>query len=344
VPHEVKALLPGPHAQNPSPPRRCLITHTAMRLDRFDLNLLVALDVLLDECSVTRTAARLHIGQPATSAALARLREYFGDELLVLVGRRLVRTPLAESLVEPVRATLMQARATLARKPGFDAQSAQRRFLVCASDYAVTVLLAEVVRRARGLAPGVMLDIRNPAHDVFDVFERGAIDLLFMPEPYLAASPAPKARLFEDTHVAVVSADAPPEGAPLTMERYLDRRHVAVHYGNEDSNAFEERFLPRHGKQRHIDVTVASFSMVPLVLTGTDRMATLHRRQAEHFARHFPLRLLDLPFEMPPLVELMAWPAHLQDDPAHAWLRKLVQDCAAKLPAFDQGSDLRREA
>ncbi len=103
-----------------------------MRLDRFDLNLLVVLDALLEERNVTRASKRLHIGQSAASAALARLREYFGDELMVPVGRGLMPTPLAQSLAEPVRDTLLRARATIARKPAFDPASAERRFMVCA--------------------------------------------------------------------------------------------------------------------------------------------------------------------------------------------------------------------
>ena len=118
-----------------------------MRLDRFDLNLLVVLDALLEERNVTKASERLHIGQSAASGALGRLRDYFGDELLVPVGRKLTLTPLAQSLVEPVRDTLLRARATIARKPGFDPATAERRFSICASDYVTTVLLAAVVCR-----------------------------------------------------------------------------------------------------------------------------------------------------------------------------------------------------
>ena len=303
-----------------------------MRLDRFDLNLLVALDILLEECNVTRASDRLHIGQSAASAALARLREYFGDELLVPVGRRLQRTPLAESLVEPVRSSLSQLRATLAQKPGFDPATAERRIRLCASDYAVTVLLGEVARRVSVEAPGLVLDMRLPGPDVFDSFERGLIDLLFMPETYLASTPGQRARLFEDSHVCVVwSGHADIGETPFTMAQYMALGHVVVHFGNESSVAFEEWFLPRVGQQRRIELIVSSFSLVPLVLVGTQRVALMHRRQAEHVVAQAPLRLLQAPFKMPPLVEMMCWPNHLDQDPAHVWLRRLVHDCAAGL-------------
>ncbi len=304
-----------------------------MRLDRFDLNLLVVLDALLEERNVTKASQRVHIGQSAASGALARLREYFGDELLVPVGRRLVLTPLAESLVMPVRDTLLQARATIARKPGFDPASAERSFLICASDYASTVLLADTVRRVANAAPRVMLDIRSPMPNALEVFERGDIDFLVMPEPYMSAFPEPKTRLFEDTHVCMVWSDNQFVGKTFTFEQYMALGHVAVHFGDKQSLAFEEWFLPRAGQQRRIELLVDNFSILPQVLLGTNRVATLHRRQAEHFAQHLPLRLIDTPFEMPPLIEMLAWPLHMAHDPAHVWLRGVVNACVADLPA-----------
>ncbi len=311
---------------------------TAMRLDRFDLNLLVVLDVLLEERNVTKASERLHIGQSAASGALARLREYFGDELLVPVGRKLMLTPLAESLVEPVRDTLLRARATLARKPGFDPAVAERRFAVCASDYVTTVVLAEAVRRIAALAPGVALDVRSPPKDVLESFERGSVDLLVMPEQYAARMQHPQLRLFEDTQVCLVWAGNTQVGDTLSFEQYMALGHVAVRFGDERSITFEEWFLPRHGKQRRVESSVDNFSTVPLLVVGTNRIATVHRRLAEHFARHLPLRVLDAPFDMPALVEVMAWPRYLDRDPAHVWVRGVVEGCAADLDAGVGGS------
>ncbi len=303
-----------------------------MRLERFDLNLMVILDALLEERNVTNASKRVHIGQSAASGALARLREYFGDELLVPVGRRLVLTALGESLVAPVREALLQVRATLALKPGFTPATDAQNFLICASDYATTVLLASVVRRVAEQAPNVVLDIRSPMQNALEVFERGGIDLLVMPEPYTSRFSEPKTRLFEDTHVCMVWAENNLVGDSLTFEQYMTLGHVAVHFGDENSLAFEEWFLPRSGKQRRIELSVDNFSILPLVLIDTQRVATLHRRQAEHFARHLPLRLIETPFDMPPLVEVLAWPSHLAHDPAHLWLREVLYSCVADLP------------
>ena len=302
-----------------------------MRLDRFDLNLLVALDTLLEERNVTKASERLHIGQSAMSSALARLREYFGDELLVLVGRRLVLTPLAESLVGPVRDTLLSARATISRRPGFDPAVAERRFSICASDYVTTVMLAEALRRIAVQAPGVAVDVRSPPKNVFEVFERGAVDLLVMPEQYVAQLQHPQARLFVDTQVCMAWAGNTQLGESLSFEQYMNLGHVAVRFGDDRSIAFEEWFLPRYGQQRRIETTVDNFSTLPLLVVGTQRVATLHRRLAEHFAKHLPVRLIEPPFDMPPVVEVMAWPRHMDHDPAHVWLRGVLTGCVGEL-------------
>ncbi len=302
-----------------------------MRLDRFDLNLLVVLDALLEERNVTRASERLHVGQSAASGALARLREYFGDELLVPVGRRLALTPLAQSLVEPVRDTLLRARATLALKPGFDPLTAERRFAVCASDYVVTVMLAQAVQRLAAQAPGVALDLRSPPQDVVGSFERGHIDLMVMPEQYASRLDHPQQPLFNDTQVCMVWTEHAMIQDRLTMDTYMDMGHVAVRLGNERSVSFEEWFLPRTGRQRRIGCSVDNFAALPQLVIGTQRVATLHRRLAEHFARHHALRLLEAPFDMPALTEVMVWPRHLQHDPAHVWLRQQLAQTAVEL-------------
>lgn len=300
-----------------------------MRLDHFDLNLLVMLDALLEERNVTRASQRVHIGQSAASAALARLREHFGDELLAPVGRRLELTPLARTLVQPVRDTLLRARATIARRPGFDAATEQRHFVVCASDYVVTVMLAAAVRRIAAEAPGLVLDIRSPPKNLAEAFDRGTIDLLILPEQYVARLGRPFVRLFEDSHVCMVWSQHGSVGAALSFEQYMALGHVAVRFGAAHEVDFEDWFVPPAARQRRIEGSVDNFATLPSLVIGTQRVATLHARMAMHFARLLPLRVLPAPFELPPVVETMAWPPHLEHDPAHIWLRRVIQECAA---------------
>ena len=302
-----------------------------MRLDRFDLNLLVVLDTLLEERNVTRASERLCIGQSATSAALSRLRDYFGDELLVQVGRRMELTPLAQTLIGPVRDALMRARAAIAIRPTFEPASISRSFSIAVSDYALHVLLIDVVRRLEKTTPGMRLNIGRVPNDIQTVFERGTIDLLIMPEQYVAGFQHPQVELFRDDHVCVMCSEAATGIAALSMDEYLDRGHVAMRLGNEASLAFEEWFLPRYGRQRRVECTVDVFAVAVRMVIGTQRIVTMHRRMAEQMAEVFPITLFDAPFDIHPLNEMMVWPRYLDGDLAHSWLRSNIQDAAAAI-------------
>lgn len=302
-----------------------------MRLDRFDLNLLVALDALLEERNVTRAAERLHIGQSAASGALARLREFFGDELLTPVGRELRLTPVARSLVQPVRDTLLRARATLALRPDFEPATASREFTVCASDYVCTVLLAELVRVVAARAPGISLHLQGLPRDLFDSFERGSIDLLVMPERYSARLDHPQVHLFTDDHVCIAWSGNALLGETLSFEQYLELGHVTVRFGLPGGVAFEEWLFPLYRERRRVEASVDSFSLVPQMVAGTQRLAVVQRRLAERAARELPLRILPVPIEIPAMVEMLCWPRYLDIDPAHRWLRETMLELAAAL-------------
>jgi LysR family transcriptional regulator, nod-box dependent transcriptional activator len=105
------------------------------------------------------------------------------------------------------------------------------------------------------------------------------------------------------------------------MDQYLDRGHISIRLGNEASLAFEEWFLPLYGRQRRVECTIDQFSIAPLLVVGTQRIVTMHRRMAEEMARRFPVKLFAAPFDMQPLTEVMVWPRYLDEDPAHRWLR-----------------------
>lgn len=125
-----------------------------MRLKGLDLNLLVALDILLDERSVSRAAERLHLSQPAASAALGRLRDYFEDELLVLHGKRMIPTAYAESLVPELKQILAHVDELIATSAEFDPASTERVFRLMGSDYIATILISAVVAKLHTAAPG----------------------------------------------------------------------------------------------------------------------------------------------------------------------------------------------
>ncbi len=296
-----------------------------MRFDGLDLNLLVALNVLLEERNVTVAARRLHLSQSALSGALARLRDYFNDDLLVPVGRLMVPTPRAESLAEPVRAVLLQIRSSIASQSQFDPAVSERRFSILTSDYLIAVLLGDVIRRAATLAPAIGFDVQHVQDRPLDRIDRGEVDLLITPEPF-AAPGHPFEVLFEDDHVVIVADGNKEVGETISPGQFLALGHVGVRFGTERQPAYEDWFLSAAAQRRNLEVVVSSFTAVPFMVAGTQRIGLMPRRLANRFAQLLPLRVLPAPLDLPPLREVVQWNRFNAQDPGLRWLIELLRE------------------
>ena len=304
-----------------------------MDLHLFDLNLLVALDALLTERSVTRAGNRLNLSQPAMSGTLARLRHYFRDDLLVPIGRRMVLTPVAEGLVEPVRDILLRIRGALGSKPQFEPSTAHRHLSLSVSDYVTEILIADVLRRARDEAPHITFELRPVGRRAGEDLESGELDFLIAPDGYVSST-QPTDVLFEDTHTCVVWRGNKSIGTSLTLDEYLNLGHVVVNLaGAEPPSNYDEQFLRRSNLKRRVEVSVPAFSLAPKFIVGTGRATTLTTRLAAKYAETLPLRLIPLPVPMPPMVELLQWHKVREYDPAHHWFRRLLKDVVRTLPS-----------
>jgi DNA-binding transcriptional LysR family regulator len=303
-----------------------------MHFHKLDLNLLVALDTLLEERSVSRAAARQHLSQSAMSSALNRLREYFDDELLVAVGRRMEPTALALSLAPQVRNILQQVRVTIETRPTFHPATAQRRFRIMTSDFLIEVLLADVVRQLATTAPGIQLEILPSGESAYAAFLRGEVDLLIAPDSNLPDD-HPRSLLFEDTFSCVVWASNTSVSDPLTIEQYLAMSHVVVRFGPTQPTLLEQWFIDEadkgHSMERHIDIIAPTFGVVPHLVVGTQRVATMHSRHARLYQQLMPLRVIEPPPGLPTIREMVQWHRHLDSDPAIRWLLALLTSFAA---------------
>jgi DNA-binding transcriptional LysR family regulator len=303
-----------------------------MQFRQLDLNLLVALDALLTERNITEAGRRVFLTQSAMSGALARLREHFADELLIQVGRKMVTTPLADSLAEPVRDILLKIDAAIKTRPEFNPSTSHRRFSLMMSDYVATVFMPEVLRRAATQAPHVTFDLlSNDVTDPFETLDRADIDFLIMPE-HLLHKQHPSEQLFEESYACLISADHPLIGDSLTQQQYLEMGHVVGQY-RARIPMIDQWFLTKMGLTRRSEVFASSFNVVPHLVVGTHRIATTQRRLAEIYARALPLRVLEPPFEMPLLTEALQWHKDFQEDPGRLWLRTILRACAADMPA-----------
>ena len=306
-----------------------------MKFGHFDLNLLVALDALLDTRSVSRASERLHIGASATSSALGRLRDYFEDPLLMQIGRKMELTPLGRSLVQPVREILLNVQSTVVARLEFDPSQARRDFVILASDYLTTVLLVDVVQRLQREAPGITLHIANMTDDVSERLERAEVDFVIYPS--VSVSPGhPSQQLFEETFSCVVWQGNTQIGETFDVEQYQQAAHIAARFGDSRRATFEDFMMANLGVSRRIEVTTNNFNTLPQLVVGTTRVATVHTRLADIYSRYLPLRVLPLPLELPPLIEVMQWHAVNNNDPAHLWMRRVLLEEAQKSAWRDQ--------
>jgi LysR family nod box-dependent transcriptional activator len=306
-----------------------------VRFQKLDLNLLVVLDLLLEEKSITKTAKKLHLSQSATSSILGRLREYFDDELLVSVGRNMVPTALAMSLQQPVRQLVLQIQATLAVRARFLPAECDRHFHLIASDYTTSIVLPRLVQRLRREAPNVTIEVSPPSLSAADCMRRGEADFLLVPDVFKLED-FPEELLLEDTYSCVVWAGNPLIGEAITREQYLQMGHVSVAFTGR-AQSFENMIFEHAQITRRVEIIATSFTAQPQLLLGTDRIATMHTRLANYLARYFPIRCLPLPIEMPKMKMVAQWNMYQEKDPAHQWLRSVLKEVARDSCAMADG-------
>jgi LysR family transcriptional regulator, nod-box dependent transcriptional activator len=293
-----------------------------MRLDNFDLNLLVALHALLEECNVTRAAERLHLSQPAMSAALRRLRLAFNDDILVAHGKTMVPTSHAQSLAPIVAQALVSMQSLVSSSTVFDPKTSQRLFRIATSDYLSTVLIAPMLASLQTDAPSVRLEITAVNADSLSMLERGMVDFMLTPEQFLSPS-HPKQLLFEERHVVVGWKDNPVFSKSMTEVAYYSCGHVAVEIAGRPS--FAEERLRSGGDRRRIELVASSFTMVPWMLPGTGRLAIMHERLAQVMLPLLPLAVAPLPFAMAPMREMIQFHSARTSDGGLQWMLQRIK-------------------
>jgi DNA-binding transcriptional LysR family regulator len=302
-------------------------------LRRIDLNLLVALDALLQERNVTRASERLQLSQPTVSSALARLRKLFGDPLLIRTGRQMQLTPRAESLVGPVGEALTIINAAIEQRPVFDPRHDPRTFTVMASDYASLVLVRPVLRSIAGWAPEVRVRIRQVV-DLVSALERDEVDVVVVPDRAvdLADLPSCSHRLvLRDEWVAVVWRDAASVGQVVTRTDLEKLPHLA--YAPPSGRAMTDVAMEELGMRWRVEAEVSNFTAMPFLLRGTDMVALIPGKLATEMAAMAQLRVVPLEIRVPPLEESMYWHARRDHDSAHRWLRDQFMALSPELQA-----------
>ena len=300
----------------------------AVRLINLDLNLLVSLDALLEQRSVTRAAQQLGLSQPALSASLARLRRHFRDDLLTRVGNEYRLSPLAAQLRPRVRLALDGVERVFSAQPEFDARESTREFSVLLSDYASAVVGSTLAGLLAQEAPGARLRLVPPTPGAVDHVEQTllATDLMVLPHGFV--TDLPHADVLRDQWVLLVSADNPDVGDALTVEQVEAMPWVATYYGPTASTP-AARQMRMAGIEPHVQVVTESFLAVPGLVAGSPRIALLQERLVRLLPVDVGVRALPCPFPVGPLVDAMWWHPVYNRDPEHTFFRDLLARAAA---------------
>ena len=286
----------------------------------YDLNLLVALDALLATCSVTAAAQRVHLSTPAMSHALARIREAFGDEILVRAGRKLVPTPRAMALAEPVRVLLAQAQALRSPADHEDLQQVRRHFVVRAPEGMAVVYGAALSQVLAQKMPLASLQFLAESHLDPGALREGRVDL----DVGVFRSRDPETEwveLSQQTVVGAVQAGHPLLSQPVTPERLASARHVAATPRPGEVNPLDAA-LAAQGLQRWIALVVPSAFTALIAASGSELVACVPERVARALAPSLKLEVFGLPLPVESDPVRMAWHPRYNADPAHCWLRE----------------------
>ncbi|MDF3933740.1 LysR family transcriptional regulator [Pseudomonas citronellolis] len=292
-----------------------------VNLRTLDLNLLVTLDVLLAEHNVTRAAERLHFSQPSVSVHLAKLREIFGDPLLLPGPRGMRPTARAEALREPLRQALAALERAVAPSEAFDPGAAHNTWRLIVTDYSEATVLLPALGGLRAAAPGTRLALLplTPSRLVRQL-EQGDADLLFH-----TSEDAPEGLrrrpLFQERYVLVGRADHPRLKRRPSLAQFCKLEQVMVSPDGGGFHGVTDKALAALGAERRVVLSVPHFHFVLSVLASTDLVAMLPARMVRPDSG---LRVVEAPVEVPGYEMSMLWHERSHRDPAQQWLREFI--------------------
>ncbi|MYT30088.1 MULTISPECIES: LysR family transcriptional regulator [unclassified Streptomyces] len=300
-----------------------------------DLNLLIALDVLLEEGSVTGAAERMRTSTPTMSRTLARLRRAFGDPLLVRAGRRMVPTPRALALRDQVRSLVEQATGMFLETGAPDLASLTTTFTVQANDMVIGALAQPLLSTVHRQAPNVTVRfVPEDSGDSAAKLREGVLDLVVGVAD--ATSPEVNSeRLIVDRVRAVVRGGHPLLRGEVTRERFAAAQHLSVSRRGRLAGPIDDH-LAEHGLHRKVVSAVPSWAASWHMVVQSDLVGLAAEKLSRQAVSLFDLRTVRIPLPLPPIVIAQSWHARHQADPTHAWFRLCVRSVFESWDADDQ--------
>ncbi|GGD35403.1 LysR family transcriptional regulator [Franconibacter pulveris 1160] len=291
---------------------------------KIDLNLLIAFAVLFREQSVSLAADKLHLGQPAVSGALSRLREMFDDPLFVRSGHRMQPTARAQALHSELMPLLEQLQSALFQQAEFHPQQANATITLGMTDWVEMWLMPQLIPALRDAAPGLRLNV--VASDPFTDAQRlegGELDM--------AISVAQASARWQErealTQMPFVTLWHPEQitlNAPLSLESYAAHPHLLVTY-REASSSQIDTLLAKQGRRRTVCYTTPHFAALPGLLRQMPALATVPAGLSENWQRSWGLAASPVPLDVPCIEVAMLWHQRHNSDPALMWLREFIR-------------------
>ncbi len=298
-----------------------------VNLRSFDLNLLLALKILLEERNVSRAAEKLCLSQPAMSHVLRRLRSQLDDPILVKSVSGMVPTARALALLEPTVAVLREIERIVQPPQQFDPTTSRRRFVIATSDYVVFALLPNLAESMTRNAPNIEVHIRQPITGPCHIALEGenidlaiGFDAIFGSTPHICSD-----TLMGESIVCLTRhCNAAVPGDDITLEQFLECKHVLITWREAGTGLIDDR-LTQLGLRRNISLVLPNFLTTPWILEKTDLLLCLPRKMADKFVELAPLKILPIPLDLPHYDLLMLWHPRHERDQAHMWLRERVR-------------------
>lgn len=293
-----------------------------------DLNLLISLDALLSERSVTKAAERLSRSQPALSASLKRLRHQFNDELLVRDGNNYELSPLAEQLRDRLAVVLSDIERVFATRARFDPSQANREFVLATSDYPAVVLGPVIADLVTKEAPNVVLryvQITDPVvekpMDHLRVF-----DGMLLPKGFV--NDVPHLVAYSDRWVIISDANHPIANKPISTEE-LASLHWVLPFHRRGFGIPPARQMELRGLDLQVSVATDGFVGLPAMIAGSNRVAFIQERLTHRLSWSSDFAVIECPFDVVPVEESFWWHPTLTADPGHIWFRDLIRRAGA---------------
>ncbi|WP_334190522.1 LysR family transcriptional regulator [Noviherbaspirillum sp.] len=299
-----------------------------MHISRIDLNLFTVFEAIYTEGSVTRASQKLNLTQPAISHALGRLRTMFNDPLFIRQGHTMVSTPLARSMIEPVRRSLRGLEVTLNGLDRFDPATTPKQFKLALRDVLEATILPPLIQRVSSSAPLVDLaasqvDRRDLESELAAGTLDGAIDVLLP-----LSSDILHTRIDQDSTVVVARRGHPAINGTLDLSTYLKQDHILAS-SRRKGLGLEDFELSRFGVERRIRLRCQHYFAACRVVSQTDLILTMPGRYARIANQQFDNQILPFPLEVPAFDVFLYWHANVDNDPANRWLREQIMQSFA---------------